>query len=225
MPRITPGPILFTAVMLISLVNSMPAIAQTTPQLYSGRWTTWNSERYTLITATANLAQHVYRITAPGGLAPDTLRFAIYVDGQPLPSPLIQGGSAVVQGSRIAILQTSGGASTPGSWTVLQESSVPIEQIVWVGYPGLAQDVLLAAFKTEQEFVLTLDNTCTAANFTVSIDGVPVRNTHNQPMVFHRESSILGKGKLVTVRMGGSCPSGTEPARGSFRIRQVPLKP
>jgi hypothetical protein len=214
------------------LVRAAPALAQQpTPHLYSGGWSTLNAEGYTTITATGNLTPHVYRITAPQGPETDALQFAIYVDGQPLPVPLFQGGSAVVQGSRIAMLQRAGGASVPGSWTVLQEPQVPVEQINWIGYPSIDREILVASLKTEQEFVLTLTRgggtQCKQTTMTVTIDGTPVRATNGQPMVFHDGASVLGKGKVVTVRVGGTCPPppGIAWVAGTLRIRQFPAGP
>ncbi len=202
--------------------SSLCAAAQTMAgELLWGGWVTTNTARFTRITVSANLPQQVYRIESVLLTDTSTLQYNVIVDGVAQPVSFYEGSVVVVEGKDIAIQQVSTGPMVNGTWRMMQKPAAAATSIPWAGYARFNRDILVTSLKTEQEFVLSVNNNipnCTATAMYVLIDGVMVKDTANQPLVLQSGSSVYGRGKQVTLRLIGNCTGVNNPVSGSIKL-------
>jgi archaellum component FlaF (FlaF/FlaG flagellin family) len=208
--------------LLLLVLCAALASAQTVPEFFTGFWTTATSNRFTRITASPGLTQQVYRLESIMQSDANILQFNIIADGVVLPVSFYEGSVVLVEAKEIAIQQVTPGVVFAGTWKVVQKVPVAPITTTWAGYAQLNRDILIASFKTEQEFVLSVNGTstnCTNTAMTVFIDGVVVKDNNNQPLIFAPGSSIYGKGKVITLRPSGTCTGNTNPVYGTLKIK------
>jgi hypothetical protein len=209
-------------VLLLLVGTSLTTVAQTlATELLWGGWITTNANRFTRITVSPNLPQQVYRIESVLFTDTSTLQYNIIVDGVVQPTSFYEGSVVVVEGKDIAIQQVNPGASLNGTWRMIQKPAAATTSMAWAGYARLNRDILVASLKTEQEFVLSINNNipnCTATAMQVLIDGVSVKDAANQPLVFMPGSYIYGRGKVITLRPIGNCTGVNNPVMGSIKL-------
>jgi hypothetical protein len=209
-------------VLLLLIGASLSTIAQTMAnELLWGGWMTTNANRFTRITVSPNLPQQVYRIESVLFTDTSTLQYNVIVDGVAQPTSFYEGSVVVVEGKDIAIQQVNLGASLSGTWRMIQRPAAAATSIAWAGYARLNKDILVASLKTEQEFVLSINNNipnCTATAMNVLVDGVSVKDANNQPLVLVSGSSVYGRGKVITLRPIGNCTGVNNPVSGSIKL-------
>lgn len=208
--------------LFLFIASGLTTIAQTmATELLWGGWMTTNTTRYTRITVSPNLPQQVYRIESILLTDTSTLQYNIIVDGVVQPNSFHEGSVVVVEGKDIAIQQINPGPMVNGIWRMIQKPAAAATSIPWAGYARFNKDILVASLKTEQEFVLSINNNipnCTATAMQVIIDGVPVKDATNQPLVLLSGSSVYGRGKLVSLRPIGNCTGTTNAVYGSLKL-------
>lgn len=208
---------------LIALLSAQLLTAQPQPELLTGGWSTSNSNRFTRITGTSNLDSKVYRIDCTMMVDTSVLQFNIIVDGITIPASFFEGSYVVVEGKNIAIQQANPGKMVKGTWKVIQVPEIPPVSVQWAGYPKINKDILIAALKTEQEFVVSINYTslnCSNTTMTVYIDGTPVKDNNNNILTFWEGSSIYGKGKNIVIRVAGSCAGNNDPVYGDLKLKK-----
>lgn len=188
--------------------------------LNAGGWSTSGPGSYTRITATHNLDQKVYSIQNTIHMDDAILEFDIIADGVTIPTKMFEGGFVAVEAKSIFIRQTKPGKQIKGSWKTIQQPETAATVIPWMGYASLNKDILVASLKTEQEFIIEIHGSldCNDAAFQVFIDNVPVKDGSNNTLTFWNGSSLIGKGKLVVVRVSGSC-TGAKPITGYLKLK------
>ncbi|WDO14357.1 hypothetical protein MH928_06585 [Flavobacterium sp. WW92] len=197
---------------------AMASYSQNT--LNAGGWSTSGPGSYTRITATNNLDQKVYSIQNTIHMDDAILEFEIIVDGVTIPTKIYEGGVVAVEGKSIFIRQTKPGKQIKGNWKTIQQPETAATVIPWVGYPSLNKEILVASLKTEQEFIIEIHGSldCNDAAFQVFIDNVPVKDSSNNTLTFWNGSSLIGKGKLVVVKVSGSC-TGSKIISGYLKLK------
>lgn len=176
--------------------------------LFIGGWKTSDSTSLTTITGYPLEKSKTFRISCTELVDADVVQFRFYVDGKTIITPLNEGGSVFIQGKSIFIEQVDNGVNYLATWEVVQEEELEFERAVWVVYPQEGTQSLVASFEEDQEFVLSLNRTsngCTNGKMTVIIDGQPVKDYQNKTINFLEGSSIIGKGKNVSVVVTGTC--------------------
>lgn len=203
------------------LVLTQEAISQSQPELLVGGWTTSNAVKATVINTPAIQTSRIYRIDCSTTPTDGNInQVEIIVDGVSLPYYLVEGSFIMVEGKNIAIKQIGNAPIVKGTWKVIQQAEITPEKINWNGYPALNREMLVADFKTEQEFVLTINlisTGCTTTAMIVYVDGNPVMDSNGAPLSFSQGSSINGKGKRIHIRVSGTCGSASFVA-GDFKI-------
>jgi hypothetical protein len=192
------------------------------PEFFIGGWNTATANRFTRITVSPNLVQQVYRLECTMMSDTDIVQFNVIADGVLQPVSFYEGSVVLIEAKDIALQQVTPGAFFSGNWKLVQKPAIAAVSIPWAGYAKLNKDILVASLKTEQEFVLSLNQTssnCTATSMTVFIDGVVVKDNANLPLVFAPGSSIYGRGKLITLRPTGNCIGNTNPVYGSLKLK------
>lgn len=188
----------------------------------SGGWSTSNANRYTRITGTNNLDNKVYQIECTYMTDNDILQFRLIVDGVTLPVTFHEGSYVTVEGKSIAIQQITPGKMIRGTWKIIQQPEISANSSSWNYVPRVNADMLIASLKTEQEFLLSINyssTNCTNTSMTVIIDGQPVLDNNNNPLIFWEGSTIYGKGKTVVIRAAGTC-TGNNTVNGDFKIKK-----
>jgi hypothetical protein len=206
---------------LLFLAIGISVKAQVT-EFFAGGWNTATANRFTRITVSPGLVQQVYRLDCTMMGDSDIMQFNVIADGVLIPVSFYEGSTVLVEAKDIAIQQVTPGTFIGGSWKLVQKPAITSVSIPWAGYPKLNKDILVASLKTEQEFVLSINQSssnCTATSMTVLIDGIVVKDNANQPLVFAPGSSIYGKGKVVTLRPIGNCAGNTNPVYGSLKLK------
>ncbi|MGB8192091.1 MAG: hypothetical protein WCF67_09245, partial [Chitinophagaceae bacterium] len=187
--------------LFLALGFSSFAVAQAQADLFSGFWTTSNTLKSTIITATPTASSRIYRIECLADANDGQIYQAqIFVDGVQLTNPLVEGSHVMVEGKSIAIRQVGTATLYRGIWKVIQpqDAVLQAERSTWISYPSLNRDILVASFKTEQEFVLTINQPNIAVvggSMIVTIDGNVVKDSAGNTVVFSEGSSVYGKGK------------------------------
>lgn len=173
---------------------------------------TWRINDKTLKTIISSLTTITYRwfyITNENN-PNNTNNITIEVDGENLVFPIHPRGGSLIYGKNINLLQskTSVGNSQ-GSWSIISPDKLPTIAFIWRVNPSIAANAIVAKFDTPREFLLSfsgVDNdpsTCTSGKMTVLIDGKPIDKIIN---TFDQGSSVIAKGKIVSVNATGSCP-------------------
>lgn len=198
--------------------------SDTKPQdhLFFGGWKTSEETKRTTITATTLAEPKMFRLSCTELVDQDIVQFRITVDGEQIKAPLNEGGSVFVEGKSVHVEQIGPGENFQGSWEVVREDPYEYEQATWVAYPQAGAESLVAAFATEQEFVLTLNpesTGCEDGAMRVAVDGREIQDASGNPMVFLEGSSVIGSGKKVAVMVGGS-GSAKSKFFGSIKIRR-----
>lgn len=206
-------------ILVIFILSCSGLMGQT---LMSGGWRTSTANPYTRITAGSIPGTRVYRLDCTTLADNSILQFKIIADGTEIPATMQEGSYVVVEGNNIAIQQLNPGTMVKGTWTILQQFETPASVIPWTYYPSLNNDLLIASFKVEQEFLLSINSTspnCTNTSFTVFIDGQAVKDASNKPLKFLEGSTLYGKGKYVTIRASGTCTPDS-PIYGDLKINK-----
>ncbi|MEM7160239.1 MAG: hypothetical protein AAF799_45795 [Myxococcota bacterium] len=190
--------------------------------LFFGGWKTSETKRHTTITANTLAKPKMFRLSCTELVDQDIVQFRIMVDGKQIEAPLNEGGSVFVEGTSIHVEQLGPGENFQGGWEVVREDPCEYEQATWVAYPQAGAESMVAAFATEQEFVLTLNpqsTGCEDGAMRVAIDGHEVQGPNGEAMQFLEGSSVIGSGKSVAVLVSGS---GSAKAKfvGSIKIRR-----
>ncbi|WP_158861010.1 hypothetical protein [Lunatibacter salilacus] len=194
-------------IVFVLLVINFVAYGQTAT-LSQGGWRTTNDNPFTRLSVSNSLESKIYRIECISLVDASILQFRIIVDGKPIQATFQEGSNVVVEGKEIAIEQLSQGTMVKGSWAIIQEPERLAVSIPWNYYPSLSNDLLVAALKVEQEFLMSLNygtTNCSNTSFTVFIDGIPVKDKNNITLNFLEGSTIYGKGRTILIRALGSC--------------------
>lgn len=176
--------------------------------LFHGGWKTSDSTTLTTITSTPLEVSKVFRISCTELVDSDILEFKFHVDGKTIIASLNEGGSVFIQGRSVSIEQVGAGANFLATWEAVQENLIEFEQSTWVVYPQNNSHTLIAVFEKEQDFVLSINlesNGCTNGKMTIFVDGNVVTDKDGKKIEFLEGSSIIGKGKIVSVIVSGSC--------------------
>lgn len=176
--------------------------------LFLGGWKTSNEQKLTAITAKPLELSKVFRISCTELIDADVVQFRFYVDGKTIIAPLNEGGSVFIQGKSIFIEQIEEGINFLAKWEVVQETPLAFEKAIWVVYPQEGIQSLVAAFEEEQDFVLSINlksNGCSDGRMVVVIDGQEVKDNKGNVIQFLEGSSVIGKGKIVSVVVTGTC--------------------
>lgn len=191
--------------------------------LYHGGWKTSGSIKLTTITAVPLEKSKVFRISCTELVDANILEFRLLVDGKTIIAPLNEGGSVFIQGKSVFIEQMDDGVNFLATWEAVQEKPLDFEQSTWVVYPKNDSQSLLAAFEEEQEFVLSINlksNGCSDGRMTVFIDGNAVTDKDGNTIEFLEGSSVIGKGKIVSVLVSGTCTQNNK-FYGSIKIHKA----
>lgn len=207
--------------MVALVLAGAQAFGQTAvPSLLIGGWTTGNVSRLTTITGPGSLGLRVYRIETTILADADVPAFTVIADGVRIPVQFTEGSGIIVEAKSIAIEQTVAGRLIKGTWKVIQQADIPADLLPWASTQKLNADLLVAAFQTEREFVVSINassTNCTGTAMTVTVDGSPIKDIKGAVLSFAEGSSVVAKGKTVVVRTSGSC-SGLNTVNGDIRI-------
>ncbi len=152
------------------------------------------------------------------------MQFNIIVDGVTIPATFFEGSYVIVEGKNIVIQQLNAGKFFKGTRKVIQQPELAAEKILWNGFPQIQKDILIASFKTDQEFVISLNlmsTNCQNTSMSIWVDSVPVQAKGacgSSTATFSEGSSIIGLGKLITARVVGTCSSPTTSINGDFKV-------
>nr|WP_290697835.1 hypothetical protein [Halomonas sp. UBA3074] len=194
-----------------------------TAHLFHGGWKTSGNTTFTTITAIPLEKSKVFRISCVELVDDDFLEFRLHIDGKVILAPLNEGGSIFVQGKSVSIEQVGNGVNSLATWEIVQEEQLEFEQSIWVVYPQGGSQSLIAAFESEQEFVLGINlknNGCSSGKMTVFIDGSPVADKDGNSIEFLEGSSIIGKGKIISVVVRGLCTKNNK-FYGNIKIQKA----
>lgn len=147
----------------------------------------------------------------------------MYIDSKPYISTMNKGCSYFIQGKSIYLEQVDAThASISGQWEIIQEPHAEYEESVWTVHPGTENHNILAIFEEETDFVLFFKKTpeCNNGKMTISIDGRMVKDFKGELLSFLSGSSIMGKGKNISVSITGECSPG-QGFRGGLKIRKI----
>ena len=122
---------------------------------------------------------------------------------------LVEEGGAFVFANAISIRQVIRGRVSRCMWRVMQKES-DILHTNW-SITSRSAGALLGAFDKPYGFRIQFDYdvaACRGKTMVIDIDGKPISRRNGQPRRFSPGSSYRGRGKTVSVRMLGNCPSG-----------------
>lgn len=191
-------------------------------EMYSGGWKTSDSHKLTSLTATPLTESKVFRITCTEMVDAQYVDFKIQVDGKQTIAHLNEGGSIFVEGKEIHIEQVTAGVNILATWEAVQEQIIEFEQANWTAFPQDGGESLVCAFEDEQEFVLSINSSSTGCRnglMSVIIDDSAVEDLSGNLLQILEGSSIIGKGKIVSIRVTGDCDN-HNPFRGEVKIRK-----
>jgi hypothetical protein len=191
-------------------------------KMYSGGWKTSDSHKLTSLTAIPLDESKMFRITCTEMVDAQYVDFKIQVDGKQIIAHLNEGGSIFVEGKEIHIEQTTAGVNILATWEVVQEQTIEFERANWTAFPQDGGESLVCAFENVQEFVLSINSASTGCRdglMSIVIDGTAIENLSGNLLQLLEGSSIIGKGKIVSIRVSGNCDN-YNPFRGEVKIRK-----
>jgi hypothetical protein len=202
-------------------------------ELFIGGWRTSQEYKQTTITAQPLDDPKVFRLKIVELVDSNPVQFKISADDkEPFTTPLLfEGGAVFVEGTTIFIEQVSGGAIGLATWEVVQEPPVDYELAKWSAPPMADREVLVCSLIKDQQFVLSFNlhskdkfdadtaALCWNGLMRVKVDGQFVEDSTGEPRIFLEGSSIIGKGRQVSIVVTGECSS-TEMFKGSIKLRK-----
>jgi hypothetical protein len=197
--------------MLLSVIEIKDNIMSETSlkeHLFMGGWKTNDSSSITAITAYPLEKSKTFHISCTELVDSDFLKFRFYVDGKTIIAPLNEGGSVFIQGKSIFVEQLESSNNFIATWQAVQEEELQFTRAAWVVNPQEGNQSLVASFEDDQEFVISFDRTspgCSNGKMTVVIDGQTIKDHKNKIITFLEGSSVIGKGKNVSVIVSGTC--------------------
>lgn len=194
------------------------------PRLLEGGWKTGPKNKSTTITATKLSDAVTFRFRCVELVGGKLAKFRFIVDKKAIIAPMTEGSSVLIRGKEIWVEQVGTNTFAFTTWQAVQSDPQEFDVGTWQTL-GKGASVLAAALDKDQWFVLSFNlpggGGCTDGGMVVTIDGKAVKNrAGDAALTFLPGSSLIGKGKIVSVRIAGKCPTGKR-LTGTIKVAKV----
>ncbi len=181
---------------------------KTNVHFLQGGWKTTEKLNLTRITAMPLSEKHLFRLDCTELVDSENTKFKFYVDGSEIEGMLYEGGSLFLEGKEIQIEQTGSGTNILATWECVQELQNDFYSSTWNAFPQDSDEILLAAFSQDTDFVVEFNRTntnCSEGKMTLIIDGNIIKDISGKTLQFLEGSSIIGNGKHIKIKVTGYC--------------------
>lgn len=146
---------------------------------------------------------------------------------------LWEGGEAIIEASNLEVRQLDDNQNSPfiykGNWGIISSATHPkgFFKSKWIAHNNgspIKLRTMVAFFKKEREFVLSVDNStigCTEGYVEIYINGTVIREDRPgtvTPKRFYPGSSFYAKGHRISIKSFAQCDSG-KGISGTFKFR------
>jgi hypothetical protein len=191
---------------------------------YQGGWKTSSNAVRTAITTSTLDKKTRFNIESIGYHDSDYIKYRVIVDDEIMIPEFNEGSSVMVEGTSIELEQINDGNNFHAIWKALDQQEESLDVMQWSIMPMYGNEVLIARFETEKEFVIRLgqmnwgDNN---AYMKVSVDGEYLNDKKTGlPWEFLQGSSVIATGSVITVTV---IPTNNKQKEffGSLTVRSV----